>query len=130
MYYTTQDQRGNYRVGNNFLVDLENGRTSFDIESIFASNSTVRIKDDNGTVTLSPGQIAMDNIYIQGNTIEATRSALDFNSAGTIQFQDNVTMPSATMTGNFTIGGSLNTCLLYTSPSPRDSSPSRMPSSA
>ena len=108
-YYTTQDQRGNYRVGNNFVVDLENGRTSFDIESIFASNSTVRIKDDNGTVTLSPGQIAMDNIYIQGNTIEATRSSLDFNSAGTIQFQDNVTMPSATMTGNFTIGGSLNT---------------------
>ena len=36
VYYTTQDQRGNYRVGNNFVVDLENGRTSFDIESIFA----------------------------------------------------------------------------------------------
>ena len=64
-------------------------------------------------MTLSPGQIAMDNIYIQGNTIEATRSSLDFNSAGTIQFQDNVTMPSATMTGNFTIGGSLNLSLIH-----------------
>ena len=26
VYYTTQDQRGNFRVGDNFLVDLENER--------------------------------------------------------------------------------------------------------
>ena len=109
VYYTTQDQRGNYRVGSNFLVDLENERTSFDIESIFASNSTVRIKDASGTVTITPGQIAQDNIFINGNTVETTRSDLNLNSAGTINFQSNVTMPSVTTTGNFVIDGALNT---------------------
>ena len=109
VYFTTQDQRGNYRVGSNFLVDLENERTSFDIESIFASNSTVRIKDANGTVTITPGQIAQDNIFINGNTVETTRSDLNLNSAGTINFQGNVTMPSVTTTGNFVIDGALNT---------------------
>ena len=109
VYFTTQDQRGNFRVGNNFLVDLENERTSFDIESIFASNSTVRIKDDSGTVTITPGQIAQDDIFINGNTVETTRSDLNLNSTGTINFQNNVTMPSVTTTGNFVIDGSLNT---------------------
>ena len=31
---------------------------------------------------------------------------------------------------NVKVGDGVNSCLLYTSPSPRDSSPSRMPSSA
>ena len=66
-------QRGNYRVGSNFLVDLENERTSFDIESILVI-PTVRIRDANGTVTITPGQIAQDNIFINGNTVETTRS--------------------------------------------------------
>ena len=97
VYFTSQDHKGNFRVGDNFLVDLDNGRTSFDIESIFASNSTVRIKDANNTVTIQPGQINLDNVNISGNTLETTRS---------------------------------NICLLYTSPSPRDRTRSRMPSSA
>ena len=45
--------RGNYRVGSNFPVDLENERTSFDIESISLVIPTVRIKDANGTVTIT-----------------------------------------------------------------------------
>ena len=51
---------------------------------------------------------------------------------------NNVTGVAATFTGNVSIGGTLtyqdvsniDACLLYTSPSPRDLSTSRMPSSA
>ena len=109
VYFTSQDHKGNFRVGDNFLVDLDNGRTSFDIESIFASNSTVRIKDANNTVTIQPGQINLDNINITGNTIETTRSNIDFNSAGNIVFQGNVVAPNVTTSGNFVIDGAINT---------------------
>ena len=109
VYFTSQDHKGNFRVGDNFLVDLDNGRTSFDIESIFASNSTVRIKDANNTVTIQPGQINLDNINISGNTIETTRSNIDFNSAGNIVFQGNVVAPNVTTSGNFVIDGAINT---------------------
>ena len=109
VYFTSQDHKGNFRVGDNFLVDLDNGRTSFDIESIFASNSTVRIKDANNTVTIQPGQINLDNINITGNTIETTRSNIDFNSVGNIVFQGNVVAPNVTTSGNFVIDGAINT---------------------
>ena len=109
VYFTSQDHKGNFRVGDNFLVDLDNGRTSFDIESIFASNSTVRIKDANNTVTIQPGQINLDNVNISGNTLETTRSNIDFNSAGNIVFQGNVVAPNVTTSGNFVIDGAINT---------------------
>lgn len=109
VYFTGQDQRGNFRVGDKFLVDLENERTSFDIESIFADNTKVEIRQGNDSVTLEPGRIGLDNIVIQGNVIEATRSAINFNSVGSIVFQGNVNAPSVDMTGNLSIGGSLTT---------------------
>ena len=109
VYFTGQDQRGNFRVGDNFLVDLENERTSFDIESIFADNTKVEIRQGNDSVTLEPGRIGLDNIVVTGNVIEATRSAINFNSAGNIVFQGNVNAPSVETTGNLTIGGTLTT---------------------
>ena len=109
VYYTGQDQRGNFRVGDKFLVDLENERTSFDVESIFASNSKVQIRQGNDVVSLEPGRVGLDNIVIQGNVIQATKSAINFNSVGNIVFQGNVTAPSVETTGNLSIGGALTT---------------------
>ena len=109
VYYTGQDQRGNFRVGDKFLVDLENERTSFDVESIFASNSKVQIRQGNDVVSLEPGRVGLDNIVIQGNVIQATKSALNFNSVGNIVFQGNVTAPSVDITGNLSIDGALTT---------------------
>ena len=109
VYFTGQDQKGNFRVGDKFLVDLENERTSFDIESIFATNSQVQIRNNNDTVTLNQGVVALDNIVVQGNVIEATKSAINFNSVGNIVFQGNVTAPSVDMTGNLSIDGALTT---------------------
>jgi hypothetical protein len=109
VYFTGQDQKGNFRVGDKFLVDLENERTSFDIESIFATNSQVQIRNGNDTVTLNQGVVALDNIVVQGNVIEATKSAINFNSVGNIVFQGNVIAPSVDITGNLSVGGALNT---------------------
>ena len=48
---------------------------------------------------------------------------------GPVDFPDGITGVALTVTGNVTVGGTI-ICLLYTSPSPRDLSTSRMPSSA
>ena len=109
VYFTGQDQRGNFRVGDKFLVDLENERTSFDVESIFADNTKVQIRQGNDIVSLEPGRVGLDNIVIQGNVIEATRSAINFDSVGNIVFQGNVNAPSVDITGNLSIGGALTT---------------------
>jgi len=108
VYYTGQDQKGNFRVGDNFLVDLENERTSFDIESIFATNVTALIRNGNDVITIQPSQINLDNIVIAGNTIEATRSNLNIDSVGVINLQGNVVTPSMNVSGNLTVGGSIN----------------------
>jgi hypothetical protein len=108
VYFTGQDQRGNFRVGDKFLVDLENERTSFDVESIFADNTKVTISQGNSFVVLEPGQISLDNIVITGNNIESTRSAINFNSVGSINFQGNVELPNVDITGNFTVDGAIN----------------------
>ncbi len=108
VYYTSQDQRGNFRVGDNFLVDLENERTSFDVESIFADNTRVQIRQGNDVVTLEPGQITLSNIVIAGNNIETTTSNIDFDAAGSINFQSDVVAPNLSLTGNITVGGAIN----------------------
>lgn len=108
VYFTSQDQRGNFRVGDKFLVDLENERTSFDVESIFANNTRVQLRQGNNVVTIEPGQISLDNIVIQGNVIEATRSNINFDSASEITFQGNVNAPSVDITGNLSVDGAIN----------------------
>lgn len=109
IYFTSQDQRGNFRVGDKFVVDLENERTSFDVESIFADNTRVDIRQGNDVVSLEPGKITLSNIAIQGNNIETTVSNIDFDAVGDIVFQGDVSAPSVTTTGNFTIDGSITT---------------------
>ena len=109
VYFTGQDQRGNFRVGDKFLVDVENERTSFDVESIFATNSQVKLKSDAQTITLQSGQINLDNMLLTGNTITTTSSDMNLNAAGSIVLNGNVNIPTVTTTANFSIEGSINT---------------------
>lgn len=109
VYHTGQDQRGNFRVGDKFLVDLENERTSFDVESIFADNTTVQLRQGNDVITLTSGAINLDNIILSGNQIQASRSDINFDSVGEINLQGNVSAPQVSVTGNFTIDGTINT---------------------
>ena len=108
VYFTGQDHKGNFRIGDNFHVDLENERTSFDIESIFASNSQVQIRNGNDVVTINPGTINLDNIVINGNILQTTRSEINFNSAGNIVFQGNVFAPSVELSGNLSVDGAVS----------------------
>ena len=89
--------------------------------TLTGSNSTttadITAKGITGTIT------AANKVY-DGNTVASTSGVLSGVVAG-----DTVTLTS---TGDFTDKNAATgkTCLLYTSPSPRDQRGSRMPSSA
>ena len=58
-----------------------------------------------------------------------TKTAAEFEFGATKVLYDEKTLPTLVLHTEFR-PGTLNTCLLYTSPSPRDRTRSRMPSSA
>jgi hypothetical protein len=111
VYYTSQDEKGNFNVGDLFSVDQVNGRTSFDIESIFANNSVVRILTDTNEVFINSERLSLDNIVVTGNTIFSTNADLNVTSAtDTINFNANVnTTGNVDVTGNGVINGSVIT---------------------
>ena len=109
VYYTTQDHKGNFNVGDLFSVDQKNGRTTFDIESIFASNSVVRILTDTNEVYIDSERLSLDNIIVSGNTIFSSLADLNFKAQTTeinINSNANVT-GNVDVTGNGVINGSV-----------------------
>ena len=111
IYYTTQDHKGTFKVGDLFNVDQKNGRTSFDIESIFASNSVVRILTDTNEVFIDSERLSLDNIIVSGNTIFSSLADLNFRANTTeinLNADANVT-GNVDVTGNGVINGSVIT---------------------
>ena len=109
VYYTSQDHEGNFNVGELFNVDQKNGRTSFDIESIFASNSVVRIFTDTNEVFINSERLSLDNIVVSGNTIFSTFGDLNIKALGTeINLNANTNISgNIDITGNGVINGSV-----------------------
>ena len=112
----------------------------------FTLSGTVLKAGDNSTVTLvfseavasfsSSGDIALDNGTVANGTLATMTSSDNITWTGTFTPTANTEDASNTLSlatsytdtaGN---AGPAATCLLYTSPSPRDRTRSRMPSSA
>ena len=113
---TIVSDTGTLAIGDNTTV---NG--SLTASSLVGTLSTAAQTNITSLGTLTSLQV--DGISINGNDISATRS------------NDNLTLtPSGTgevvVNGNISATNIAGTCLLYTSPSPRDGLLSRMPSSA
>lgn len=81
IHYVSTDQQGNFRVGDNFFVDLETGNTSINIDTgdIDALEGLV-INSPGGTTNLSGDYIRTGNIRIQDNDITSVIGDLNLNS--------------------------------------------------
>ena len=117
--FTANKATSNFAVGD---VNVEGGTLS----DFTASSSTVY------TATLTPSNDGNISVDVAANKF--TDSAGNSNTAAT-QFNwiSDTTAPTVTITandGSNSIQDGATTCLLYTSPSPRDQRGSRMPSSA
>lgn len=111
VHYVSTDQLGNFRVGNNFYVNLEDGNTSLTIDTgdIDALSGLV-INSTGGTTVIDGSYITTGNIRISGNRI--VTAVGDLNLSGgtdTININDNTTVRgNVNIVDNLSFGGTLN----------------------
>ena len=74
------------------------------------------------------GYVNPEEKYYNVADANGVTTLTDYNQTAQNEASFSLTANDATVSGSFTLNA--NTCLLYTSPSPRDLSTSRMPSSA
>jgi len=107
--YSSVDHRGDFRVGNLFHIDQDNGTVNFSASGINIDlTQAITITDGNSTTVIDSSQISTGNIVFSGNTIETTTGNLNILAATgltTIQNTTNIS-GSVDVTNNLTVGGS------------------------
>ena len=111
IHYVSTDQVGNFRVGDNFFVNLETGDTSISIDTAEIDTLTgMIINSPGGTTTIDGGYIRTGAIRLFGNSIVSVVGDLNLEGAtNTVNFNDNVNMSgNLEIRDNFSFGGNLN----------------------
>lgn len=109
IYYQSVDHLGNFRVGDSFFVDLENGTTSIEIsEADVNSLNGLFITTDGDTTTIDGNGIDIGNFLINNNDIITDTGTFNIDATTEINLQDNTNITgNLDVTGNVTLGGSI-----------------------
>ena len=111
IHFVSTDQKGNFRVGDNFFVDLETGNSSISIDTAdIDSLSGLNITSPGGTTVISGSDIQTGNIIISDNTINTPVGDLNLEGAtGTINItSDTNVFGDLDIRDDFSFGGTLN----------------------
>lgn len=111
IHFVTTDQSGNFRVGDNFYVNLEDGSTSINIDTGSIESLSGLVINTGGETTFIDGtNIDLGNLNIAANRIASTSGDLNLQGAtGTINLADNTTVNGfLSIRDNFSFGGTLN----------------------
>ena len=88
--YTSTDQKGNFRVGDNFFVDFETGETSIDANSIdFSGIGSITVNNGVNTTYIDGERVDTGNIRITGNTITTIDGDLNLSPQTELFNTDN-----------------------------------------
>lgn len=82
VFYSSTDQRGDFRVGNVFLVDQETGNVNFSSTSTSQEAASITLSDATGTTNIFPAYIETGNLRLAGNTVSTTSGDIIFDPAG------------------------------------------------
>ena len=110
IYYSSVDHKGDYRVGDLFYVNQEDGTVTFTSSNFNITSTTgVTFTDGVNTTTIDGTKVETGNIRISGNTIESLLGDVNITSASDIiNLQNNVNITgNLDVTGNVTIGGNI-----------------------
>lgn len=104
IYYTSVDNKGDFKVGDFFLVSQEDGTITFNPESLtITSSAGITFTDGVNTTTIVPTYIETGNIKISGNTIESLTNGITLTAAN-----NQITATSnTTINGNLTLNNDL-----------------------
>ena len=111
VHYVSTDQLGNFRVGENFFINLEDGTTSINIDTLDVDAlSGLAINSSSQTTIIKGDIVTTGNIDIQDNNIISVSG--DLNIAGgtnIVNFSDNTLITNnLIIRDNFSFGGTLN----------------------
>lgn len=107
VYFVSQDQSGDFRVGDNFIVDLAKGTTSIAVNEGDLGGSTLTVGVQGKQTIIDATKIDVPNFRISDNKIQSLNNGLTVSAVtNTINLNSNVLMPNVDVTGNATIGGS------------------------
>ena len=111
IYYSSTDHLGNFRVGDSFFVDYENGNTTVDLDSLTANALRGLTITTNGDSTIIAGtSVSTGNLRFLGNDITSFQGPINVSAnSGTINLQGNTQVDNdLDVTGNLSFGGTLN----------------------
>ena len=105
VYYSSVDQRGDFRIGDHFTVDQQTGNTTFQ-GGTFDVTTLTGINFINGvnTTIVDPFKVQTGNVRLSGNTISTVTGALNITPAGSA---DVTVTANTNVTGNTNVGGEL-----------------------
>jgi len=112
IYYQTVDHYGNFRVGDNFLVDQESGETSLVLtEADIDALNGMTITTGGSTTYIDGTRVETGNIRFRDNTISSLTGDINVTSASsTINLQNSTNMQKdLSITGNLSFDGALIT---------------------
>ena len=111
IYYSTTDHLGNFRVGDQFFIDLETGQTSIQIDPTTGSTATnIIVRNDGDLTRIEPNFITTGDFLLQGNTASTLQFDFNITAANEINLNDDTYISKdLDITGNLTFDGSLNT---------------------
>jgi len=111
VYFTSQDHTGDFRVGDQFFIDLESGTTSLDLtQADFGNLNSLQINTGGSTTEITPTSINTGDFLLSGSTIKTTSNNFVLDSQGTgnnIKFLGNVRMPTLNLSSDLIINGNL-----------------------
>jgi len=111
IHYVSTDQQGNFRIGDNFFVDLQTGDTSINIDtgSIEALSGLI-INSGETATTLNGNIVTTGNIEIVNNGIRSISGDLNFvGGTNVINLKDDTAISqNLFVRDNFSFGGALN----------------------
>ena len=110
IFYTSTDETGTFKVGDNFFVDLESGRTSIDANTVnFEDGSELTLEDGFDRTVISGSKIETGNIKITTDTIETISGDLNlFSISPNTNINSNVNISNnLDVTGNIEVAGAL-----------------------
>ena len=110
VHYQSQSQSGDFRVGDNFLIDFEKGDQSFNINDIpVVGVDTITVTTGTDVSYLDLQYVQTGNVRLIDNSLASINGDLNISSAsGLINLDGNVTIEKdLDVSGNVTIAGAL-----------------------
>jgi hypothetical protein len=99
IYYQTVDQNGDFRVGNNFLINQRTGEVSFGASAVNLNNvSSINVTNGVDSTFITPGNISVGNLNLSGNNLASLSGNITIAPSGSL----------TTVDSNLQVNGSVN----------------------